>query len=122
MNTTTHISTAERIGRTFGRGWRAYVRGERRASNWLVSKGLPVAGAALLLWVVKLAGLGVLFYAAFWLALLLVLLVLLMFAAQGHDTVDWETPEPELRHGHAGFGLYTHDEYRIDPHDPSDEN
>ncbi|VFT59902.1 Uncharacterised protein [Pseudomonas aeruginosa] len=39
MNTTTRISTAERLGRTFGRGWRAYARGERRASNWLVSKG-----------------------------------------------------------------------------------
>ncbi|HCA6404143.1 TPA: DUF3742 family protein, partial [Pseudomonas aeruginosa] len=38
MNTTTRISTAERLGRTFGRGWRAYARGERRASNWLVSK------------------------------------------------------------------------------------
>ena len=25
------------------------------------------------------------------------------------------------QHGHAGFGLYTHDEYRIDSHDPSDE-
>ncbi|HHG5926697.1 TPA: DUF3742 family protein, partial [Pseudomonas aeruginosa] len=26
MNTTTRISTAERLGRTFGRGWRAYAR------------------------------------------------------------------------------------------------
>lgn len=43
MSTTTRISTAERLGRSFGRGWRAYVRGERRASNWLVSKGVPVA-------------------------------------------------------------------------------
>ncbi|MHC9223953.1 DUF3742 family protein [Pseudomonas aeruginosa] len=39
MNTTTRIRTAERLGRTLGRGWRAYVRGERRASSWLVSKG-----------------------------------------------------------------------------------
>ncbi|MEN1529781.1 DUF3742 family protein, partial [Pseudomonas aeruginosa] len=45
MNTTTRISTAERLGRTFGRGWRAYARGERRASNWLVSKGVPAAVA-----------------------------------------------------------------------------
>jgi hypothetical protein len=55
---------------------------------------------------------------SFWLALLLVALV---FVARGHDTVEWEPPEPEWRHGHAGFGLYTHDEYRIDSHDPSDE-
>ncbi|AAF84565.1 hypothetical protein XFUD_07540 [Xylella fastidiosa] len=44
MNTTTRTSTAERLGRAFGRGWRAYARGERRASNWLISKGVPVAG------------------------------------------------------------------------------
>lgn len=46
MNTTARTSTAERLGRTLGRGWRAYVRGERLASNWLVSKGGPQAGAA----------------------------------------------------------------------------
>ncbi|HHN1048079.1 DUF3742 family protein, partial [Pseudomonas aeruginosa] len=55
MNTTTRISTAERLGRTFGRGWRAYARGERRASNWLVSKGVPAAVATALVWVVKLS-------------------------------------------------------------------
>ena len=38
MNTTTRTSTAETPGRTFGRGWRALRAGERRASNWLVSK------------------------------------------------------------------------------------
>ncbi|MBN0864484.1 DUF3742 family protein, partial [Pseudomonas aeruginosa] len=27
MNTTTRISTSERLGRTVGRGWRTYVRG-----------------------------------------------------------------------------------------------
>ncbi len=60
MNTTTRISTAERLGRTLGRGWRAYVRGERRASSWLVSKGMPAAGATAFVWVVKLVALGVL--------------------------------------------------------------
>ncbi|HCE7175837.1 TPA: DUF3742 family protein, partial [Pseudomonas aeruginosa] len=50
MNTTTRTSTAERIGRAFGRGWRAYARGERRVSNWLVAKGVPSVGATVLLW------------------------------------------------------------------------
>ncbi len=37
MNTTIRTSIAERLGRAFGRGWRAYgARGERRRSNWLV--------------------------------------------------------------------------------------
>ena len=57
MNITTRISTAERLGRAFGRGWRAYVRGERRAASWLVSKGVPRAGAtALVLLGVAAAG------------------------------------------------------------------
>ncbi|KLR57361.1 DUF3742 family protein [Diaphorobacter sp. J5-51] len=73
MSRTTRISTAERLGHSFGRGWRAYVRGERRLSIWLASKGIPMAGVAVLLWVVKLVALGLLFYAAFWLALLLLL-------------------------------------------------
>jgi len=55
MNRTTHITTAERFGRWLGRGWRDYVRGERRVSEWLVAKGVPVAMAAVLVWVVKLA-------------------------------------------------------------------
>jgi len=48
MSTTARISTAERLGRAFGRRWRAYAYGERRASNWLVSKGMPVASASAL--------------------------------------------------------------------------
>ncbi|URW83109.1 DUF3742 family protein [Alcaligenes sp. DN25] len=68
MNTTTRSSTAERLGRSVGRGWRSYVRGERRVSDWLVSKGVPALGAAALLWVVKLTALGLLFYVTFWFA------------------------------------------------------
>lgn len=119
MNTTTRTSTAERLGRAFGRGWRAYARGERRASNWLVSKGVPMAGATVLLWMVKLATLGLLLYVAFWLALLLLVLVAV---AWGAKDADLETPEPEWKQGPVGFGLYTYDGYRIDPHDPDDEN
>ncbi len=35
MNTTTRTSTAERLGRAFGRGWRAYARCERRAGAFV---------------------------------------------------------------------------------------
>lgn len=118
MNTTTRISTAERLGRTLGRGWRAYARGERRASNWLVSKGVPVAGATALVWVVKLAVLGVLLYTTFWLALLLVGLMLVA-RGFGKGSEDFSQPYDELRHGEAGFGLYSSDGYRLDPHDPN---
>lgn len=118
MNTTARISIAERLGRSFGRGWRAYARGERRVSIWLSSKGVPATGATALLWVVKLAVLGALLYFAFWLALLL---VGLLFVARGFGKGDddFSLPREELRHGEAGFGLYSSDGYRLDPHDPN---
>ncbi|MDN7435720.1 DUF3742 family protein [Burkholderia multivorans] len=115
MNTTTRTSTTERLGRTFGRGWRAYARGERRASKWLVSKGMPLAGATAVMWVVKLTALGVLLYATFWLSLLLVFTMVVAWMARNSELGD-ELPEPEWRNGPAGFGLYTYDGFRIDPH------
>ena len=115
MNTTTRTSTAERLGRAFGRGWRAYARCERRASNWLVSKGMPTAGATALVWMVKLAALGVLLYTTFWLALGMVCVMVVAWMARNTDLGE-ELPEPEWRNGPAGFGLYTYDGFRIDPH------
>lgn len=121
MNTTTRRSTAERLGRSVGRGWRAYVRGERRLSNWLASKGVPVVGAAALLWVVKLTALGLLFYTAFWLAVLLLLGVAAAWMAgnSAGDEGRW-AQQDELRNGEAGFGLYSSSGQRLDPHDPND--
>jgi len=86
----------------------------------LIAKDIPVAVAATLVWVVKLAVLGVLLYVAFWIALLLIFAIAGAWAARN---TEWEEPEPEWRNGHAGFGLYTQDEYhRIDPHDPLIKN
>ena len=115
MNTTTRTSTAERLGRAFGRGWRAYARCERRASNWLVSKGMPTAGATALVWMVKLAALGVLLYTTFWLALVMVCVIVVAWRARNADLGE-ELPRPGWRNGPAGFGLYTYDGCRIDPH------
>jgi len=118
MTTTTHISISERFGRWLGRGWCGYVRSERRVSGWLVAKGVPVAVAVAVGWAVKLAVLGVLLYAAFWIALLLVFAVAAAWVARN---TDWDEPQPELRTGLLGFGLYHPDGSRIDPHDPNEE-
>src|SRR3546814_16026823 len=72
MNMTTRISKAERVGRWLARGWRGYVRGERWLSGWLVAQGVSASVATILRWTFHLVALGVLLYAAFWLALLLV--------------------------------------------------
>ncbi|HHG4389487.1 TPA: DUF3742 family protein [Pseudomonas aeruginosa] len=122
MNTTTSTSTAERLGRTFGRGWRAYVRGERRLSRWLVSKGVPPGAAAALLWMVKLTATGLLFYAASCLAVLLLLGITAAWLAgnSAGDDDRW-AQQDELRNGEAGFGLYSSSGQRLDPHDPNDQ-
>lgn len=118
MNTTARTSSAERLGRTLGRGWRAYVRGERLASSWLLSKGVPQAGASVFVWAIKLVVLGLLFYVAFWMTLLLVGLLLVSRGFR-RSSDDFSKPRDELRHGEAGFGLYSPDGYRLDPHDPN---
>lgn len=118
MNTTTRSSTAERFGRWLGRGWQGYRRRERRVVVRLASFGAPTGIATALVWIVKLAVLGVLLYTAFWLALLL---VCLLFVARGFgkSCEDISSPCDELRHGEAGFGLYSSDGHRLDPHDPN---
>lgn len=119
MNTTTRISTAERLGRSFGRGWRGYLRREQRVARCLVTLGVPAGGAAAVLWIVKLAVLGVLLYSAFWLALLLIFAVIAA-GVMGDAELDDE-PQTEWRTGPLGFGLYHPDGSRIDPHDPDAE-
>ena len=119
MNTTTRISTAERLGRALGRGWRAYVRGERRALNWLDSKGVSLAGATALLWVVKLVVFGMLLYSAFWLALLLVFTVMVARAA-GNLPHEDDDEKAEWRMGWSGYGLYR-GETRVDPGQDDDD-
>ncbi|MBN0401372.1 DUF3742 family protein, partial [Pseudomonas aeruginosa] len=77
-------------------------------------------GAAMGLWVVKLVALGVLLYTASWLALLLVAAVVAAWVARNAG-LDDDPTEPEWRNGPAGFGLYTYDGFRIDPHIEDDE-
>ena len=119
MNTTTRTSTAERLGRALGRGWRAYARGERRMSNWLASKGLPATVATALMWVVKLAALGVLIYSTFWLAILLVFAVMVARAA-GNLSHEDDEEKAEWRMGWSGYGLYR-GETRVDPGQDDDD-
>ncbi|WP_240472559.1 DUF3742 family protein [Pectobacterium brasiliense] len=115
MNSTSHNSIAERFGRWLGRGWGGYVRCEQQISCWFVDQGMPVRVAFALLWIAKLTLLGLLLYTAFWLALLLIFVVAAALMANSAGISD-EPPKPEWRNGPAGFGLYTYDGFRIDPH------
>jgi len=97
MSTTTRITTAERFGRWLGRGWLGYVHVERRVAAWMVGKGVPEAVAVALVWVVKLAVLGVLLYLAFWIAVFMVSIVVWIWVASQNlekDELDFEFQFP----------------------------
>ena len=119
MKTAAQTTFAERLGRTLGRAWRGCARLDRRAQGWLLAQGWApgIAKAALL--AVKLAAIGVLLYTAFWLALLLVCVVAVGWAAnQSHSDEEFHLQFPttleELRET-PGYdpNLYN------DPPDPS---
>ncbi|WP_020683024.1 DUF3742 family protein [Marinobacterium rhizophilum] len=99
MNTKTHISTAERFGNWLGRGWRGCLHRERQVSGWLSAQGVPAVAATALLWIAKFIMLGVMFYTAFWLALLIVAVtaVVLMFQNKTTDEADFLGREAEER-------------------------
>lgn len=117
MDTKARISNAERFGRRIGGMWRGFVRREHQVAHWLVACGLSAGAATALLWVVKLALLGVLLYTMFWLALLLVFA--LVAASIAGRKLSYKE-EPEWRMGLSGYGLYRGDT-RIDPGNPDDD-
>ena len=59
MTTNTHKGrSTHRLGRRAGLAWRGYLRREQRVAGWLVTRGVPAGAATAVLWIVKLAVLG----------------------------------------------------------------
>ena len=114
MGISTPPSLAERAGRMLGRAGRALARVDARAQRWLAEHGLGEGLAWAASWLIKIVVLGVLHYAAFWLALLLLFAVVAAWVARNADPGDQEEVEPEWREGHSGFGLYDKNEWRHD--------
>ena len=89
MKNATQTTFAERLGRTLGRAWRGCARLDRRAQRWLGARGLAPGATRAVSLVVIFAALAVLLYSAFWLALLIVgLVVVTWMAKQDHDDED----------------------------------
>ena len=122
MTTNTHNgSWSHRLGRGAGRAWRGYLRREQRVAGWLVTRGVPASAATAVLWVVKLAVLGVLLYTAFWLALLLAFAAIAAWMVRNADADESsDDDEPQWRNGLDGYGLYR-GEVRIDGGSADDE-
>lgn len=96
MNTSTRGHTASRLGRRFGRGWRACACCEQRMVEWLVAKGVSAAGVTALVWMVKLAVLGVLLYVAFWFAVVLLGMAVAGWALASDNGGEHEWPFTDL--------------------------
>jgi len=119
MTTNTHNRRwSHRLGRGAGRAWRGYQRREQRVAGRLVTRGVPAGAATAVLWIVKLAVLGMLLYSASWLVLLLAFAVVAAWLARNADEDDEK--QPELRDGHSGVGLYDKDDWRIGMGDPDE--
>jgi hypothetical protein len=119
MTTNTHNGRwSHRLGRGAGRAWRGYLRREQRVAGRLVTRGVPAGAATAVLWIVKLAVLGMLLYTVSWLVLLLAFAVVATWFARNADADDEK--QPELRDGHSGVGLYDKDDWRIDMGDPDE--
>ncbi|MDD3673886.1 DUF3742 family protein [Thauera propionica] len=123
MNTNTRLGNAERFGRWLGQSWRGYVRRERLAAGWLVVQGLPAGGATALLWIAKLAVLGALLYAAFWLTLLFVFVIATAWLANrsDEDALEQSQGADDEEHDHRKSVFYHPLSYSDDP-DPRFED
>lgn len=98
------FSKAERFGHGLGRLWRWLVRADGRMTAWLVRQGFPQGAATATLWLARLAALGVLMYAAMWLAMLV--MFALAAAWMVRDSEPTEAEQSEWRYGWDGYGLY----------------
>lgn len=90
-----------RLGRVARRGLRGYGRGERQMAGWLASNGLPAGLALGAVWAVRLSVAAVLLYAAFWLAVLIGILIVAAWATKGSGSAERDIwpfmSEEELR-------------------------
>ena len=106
--------TSERVGRWLARVWRGVAHRETRAIHWLAEQGISARVGRLFFLGVKLIVLALLLYSMFWVTVLTVVTWgVARFAWLDRDV---DNPEPEWRTGPAGFGLYTYDGHRVDPH------
>ena len=122
MSTNTHNGRwSHRLGRGAGRAWRGYLRREQRVAGWLVTRGVPAGAATAVLWIVKLAVLGLLLYTASWLALLLAFVLIAAWMVRNVDADESsDDDEPQWRNRLDGYGLYR-GEVRIDGGSADDE-
>ena len=108
-------SKAERAGRWLGRAYRGLMRQEQRLRLWLVGLGVPAKGAKVFAWCLRLSVIVLLLSFSVVLAMIALGLWLIGRGVARSD-LSYRAPDVEWRNGPSGYGMYTDDGYRIDPH------
>lgn len=112
------IPRAERAGQWFGRLWRRFTRQETRVARGLIAAGLPPSVTSAFLWILKLAVLAVIAYAAFWLGILLLVILVVATAAvrpgRGSGRFVFEPNDPNDHRQRLFYDPLTHPE-DLDP-------
>lgn len=121
MKTAAQTTFAERFGRILGRTWRGCAHLDRRAQAWLRARGWAPGAAKATLLIVKLLALGLLLYAAFWLALLVAFAVVAAWAARGSANDEYEEWEIGDQADHKRSVFYDPINYNDDPDPRFDE-
>lgn len=84
----TGATTAEYVGKRLGCACRGFARQEARSMRWMIERGVPRMVVASTLWIVKLAVLAAFMYVAFWLVLVLAIVLIAATAAKRAHHVD----------------------------------
>jgi len=92
---------AARFGRWLGHRWRGILSFEKNSLLWLQRVGVPINVAKIFGWILKAVILGALLYAAFWVALLTITIIVV-----GSGLFDCDEDFPEWRSGPEGYGYY----------------
>ncbi|WP_337261549.1 MULTISPECIES: DUF3742 family protein [unclassified Serratia (in: enterobacteria)] len=127
-STGSKTTRAERAGRRLGSYWRSLKQKERAAVSWMHRKGVPAWLAAVIPWGVKLMAVGILYYLAPWLVVLVVLAVMMIWLLENNEpdfdglikAVEECNPQEELRDGYDGFGWYDKSGLRVDIKGPEE--
>ncbi|MDA8448953.1 DUF3742 family protein [Acidovorax sp. NCPPB 3859] len=109
---------SRRAGRAAARTWRWLLVRNGQFTGWLIGAGAPTSVAKAVSVCALLLVVGVLLYGAFWLGMLVIVVIAALWLICRVDLRDHEQ-EPRWRDGVAGFGLYR-GEVRIDPGEEDD--
>jgi hypothetical protein len=113
MTTRTSPNFAQRTGQSLGRVWR-WARGQQyRFIRWATVKGVPNTLVKFFVIIINLIFVAALLYIAFWITLMVGLIMVLLMNTTRPSSENENIYEWELRTGNQGFGVYSKDGHQL---------